>query len=59
MALEDIAAMRAIHGSTVRQLPASGTPAQLRHGAGIDVDGIVDAAPELTRARTDRSRADT
>jgi transketolase len=34
----------------VRELPGSGTPAELMRGAGIDADGIADAAREIVRA---------
>ena len=34
----------------VRELPGSGTPAELLHGAGIDADGIAAAAREVARA---------
>jgi transketolase len=34
----------------VRELPGSGTPAQLLQGAGIDTGSIADAARELVRA---------
>jgi transketolase len=36
----------------VRELPGSGTPAELLHGAGIDAESIADAARELARAGT-------
>ncbi len=35
----------------VRELPGSGTPTELLHGAGIDAGSIADAARELARAR--------
>jgi transketolase len=35
----------------VRELPGSGTPDELLHGAGIDADGIAAAAREVARAR--------
>jgi transketolase len=38
----------------VRDLPGSGTPSELLHGAGIDADGITAAAHELARAGTVR-----
>jgi transketolase len=34
----------------VRDLPGSGTPAELLHWAGIDADGIAAAAREVARA---------
>jgi len=34
----------------VREIPGSGTPAELLHGAGIDAEGIVAAAREIARA---------
>ncbi|HWK29457.1 MAG TPA: transketolase [Solirubrobacter sp.] len=34
----------------VRELPGSGTPAELLHGAGIDADAIADAARRLVAA---------
>ncbi len=36
----------------VRDLPGSGTPAELVHGAGIAADSIITAARELARAGT-------
>jgi len=35
----------------VRELPGSGTPAELLHGAGIDADGIAAAARKLVGSR--------
>jgi transketolase len=35
----------------VRELPGSGTPAELVHGAGIDAEAIAAAAREVARAR--------
>ena len=34
----------------VREIPGSGTPAELLHGAGIDADAIADAASKLVAA---------
>jgi len=35
----------------VREMPTSGTPDELMHGAGIDADGIADAARALAREK--------
>ncbi len=35
----------------VREMPTSGTPDELLHGAGIDADGIADAARALAREK--------
>jgi transketolase len=34
----------------VREIPGSGTPAELLHWAGIDAEGIAAAAREVARA---------
>jgi transketolase len=34
----------------VREMPGSGTPAELLHEAGIDAEAIADAATRLVRA---------
>jgi transketolase len=39
-----------VRNLAVREMPTSGTPAELLHAAGIDADAIVTAARELTRA---------
>jgi transketolase len=36
----------------VREIPGSGTPDELIHGAGIDAEAIAGAARQLARART-------
>jgi transketolase len=38
-----------VHKLAVREMPTSGTPDELLHGAGIDAAGIADAARSLTR----------
>jgi transketolase len=40
-----------VHKLAVREMPTSGTPDELLHGAGIDADGIADAARALARER--------
>jgi transketolase len=38
-----------VHKLAVREMPTSGTPDELLHGAGIDADAIADAARALAR----------
>ena len=45
-----------VHKLAVRDMPGSGTPAELLHGAGIDADCIADAARTLVR-RTEHVEA--
>jgi transketolase len=40
-----------VHKLAVREMPTSGTPDELLHAAGIDADGIADAARTLARER--------
>jgi transketolase len=40
-----------VHKLAVREMPTSGTPDELLHAAGIDADGIADAARALVRER--------
>ena len=40
-----------VHKLAVREMPTSGTPDELLHGAGIDADGIADAARALAREK--------
>ena len=40
-----------VHKLAVREMPTSGTPDELLHAAGIDADGIADAARALARER--------
>jgi transketolase len=40
-----------VHKLAVREMPTSGTPDELLHAAGIDADGIADAARSLARER--------
>jgi transketolase len=48
-ALADVEGVR-VHKLAVRDMPASGKPAELIHESGIDADAIVAAARELVRA---------
>jgi transketolase len=41
----------------VREMPGSGTPAELLHAAGIDADCIADAARRLTGTTSDATRS--
>jgi transketolase len=41
----------AVHKLAVREMPTSGTPDELLHAAGIDADGIADAARALAREK--------
>jgi transketolase len=40
-----------VHKLAVREMPTSGTPDELLHAAGIDADGIADAARALAREK--------
>jgi transketolase len=40
-----------VHKLAVREMPTSGTPDELLHAAGIDADGIADAARTLAREK--------
>ncbi|HTE59228.1 MAG TPA: transketolase [Solirubrobacteraceae bacterium] len=40
-----------VHKLAVREMPGSGTPDELLHAAGIDADGIADAARTLAREK--------
>jgi len=40
-----------VHKLAVREMPTSGSPGELLHWAGIDADGIADAARTLARER--------
>jgi len=40
-----------VHKLAVREMPTSGTPDELMHWAGIDAEGIADAARKLVRER--------
>jgi transketolase len=40
-----------VHKLAVREMPTSGTPDELLHAAGIDADGIADAARSLAREK--------
>ncbi len=40
-----------VHKLAVREMPTSGTPDELLHWAGIDADGIADAARSLAREK--------
>jgi transketolase len=40
-----------VHKLAVREMPTSGTPDELLHGAGIDADAIADAARTLAREK--------
>jgi transketolase len=40
-----------VHKLAVREMPTSGSPDELLHWAGIDADGIADAARKLVRER--------
>ena len=41
----------------VHEMPGSGTPAELLHGAGIDADCIADAARRLVAETSDTNRS--
>jgi transketolase len=47
-ALAEVEGVR-VHKLAVRDMPASGTPAELIHESGIDADAIVDAVQSLVR----------
>jgi transketolase len=47
-ALAEVEGVR-VHKLAVRDMPASGTPAELIHKSGIDADAIVDAVQSLVR----------
>jgi transketolase len=49
-ALAESEARPPVHKLAVREMPASGSPAELMHRAGIDAAAIADAARALTRA---------
>ena len=40
-----------VHKLAVREMPGSGTPDELLHEAGIDAEGIADAARTVARER--------
>ena len=50
-ALADADERPPVHKLAVREMPTSGAPDELLHAAGIDADGIADAARSLARER--------